>query len=378
MVEIVDGDKKLKHSLKEYDRLINKAKNVSDMALMHFFSLIGLNPELFTHLTKIKIVIDLTKFYDHRGLIAFYDGINEDDPSLDNTIHLLPEYLDDILSCRNKDEMFMDLVGTIIHETIHANRNIIIHNKPVYPQYVMASFSTYEKYCEEYSDYIHESVGDYCVLKIKEKDNEYIIYSYHKIFKDFFVFSLKKDKIDCHIDSISQMEELLRKKITKFRVIKTVENPHELNLATIVSDYSTTYSNGYKLSKKNLLNSDGEIEKQRGFEESITEAFARIIYYLKDKDKFEFKELMNIKDNPNYIVLAYTLINNLDMDTIRWFFLSCYMEEYRNKFYELYGEDYYQLIDVINNAFDNPINNNVFRSHNKDIEYIRKLKKSNN
>ena len=87
---------------------------------------------------------------------------------------------------------------------------------------------------------------------------------------------------------------------------------------------------------------------------------------------------MNIKDNPNYIVLAYTLINNLDMDTIRWFFLSCYMEEYRNKFYELYGEDYYQLIDVINNAFDNPINNNVFRSHNKDIEYIRKLKKSNN
>ena len=36
MVEIVDGDKKLKHSLKEYDRLINKAKSVSDMALIHF------------------------------------------------------------------------------------------------------------------------------------------------------------------------------------------------------------------------------------------------------------------------------------------------------------------------------------------------------
>ena len=63
------------------------------------------------------------------------------------------------------------------------------------------------------------------------------------------------------------------------------------------------------------------------------------------------------------------------MDTIRWFFLSCYEDEYRNRFYELYKDEYFRLIDKFSEAYNKVLYNEDYPNFDSTLEFIRQLKK---
>jgi hypothetical protein len=373
MIRVTNGIKKLNHRRKVCSFLINKAKKESDNAFMHFFELIGLDKDLFEHLKKIRIVIDLDYCNDYSNIIAFYDNLG-DDSRYDNSIHILPEYIDYVLNTRYRKEMFNDLVRTIIHESIHANRSIIIKDGVIYPQSFITSIKKYKEYSDKYGHLITPGNEKYNVLSVSNNKNLYNIVTYNRFTNDFDLFILPVF-LCSSLSSTSEMESLLNNKPLLFNHVKSIENPYDINNTGLVSDYSTIYKSSYNLSKRDITNIESEIEKQRGFEETMTEAFTRIIFYLKDKDSLNFDELLNSKKISYDVRLAINFIHSLDIESIRWFFLSCFEEEYRNRFYEIYGEEYFKLIDKFNEAYENCIRNKKEQGNEKEIEYVRSLKK---
>lgn len=372
MIKIVKGDKTFKHSVSEYDDLVIKAKYVSNKSLFHFFELIGLDKKLFSHLKDIQIALDLDIDNDYEYMIAFYENINVDDHELDNTIHLLPEYLDSIFE-KDTISAFNDLIKTLIHETIHANRSIMINNAVLYPECFLSSIREYEEYRSMFGHLIKKSNKKFQVLKVENNNSFYTVYAYSNQSGDFYVYSLST-RFNFDINSIEYIEKLLNNNINFFDFISQIENPYDMNPTSLVANYSTWYKNPLTLKRKEMKNVSNEVDKQTDFEESITEAFTRIIFYLLDKKEYNIDELLKDESLLPNVRLALQYINTLDMDTIRWFFLSCYDEEYRNKFYEMHKNDYFSLIDKISLAYRKSMDDEEYTGYDDCMKLIVKLK----
>ncbi len=374
MIDIIDGRVKLNHSLKKCDKLIRKAKSVSDASLLHFFDLIGLDPSLFKHLTEINIFIDKDEKSAYDDIYAFYENICEQNSKYDNSIRLLADYINLICEFNDFDVAFADLVRTIIHETIHANRSIIIDNGVLYPKSFLNKSKNYTKYSDKYFNLITDGNSVFNVLKITKLETYSKIVVYNRQTDCFEIYKLSNKYIN-NIKSTSDMEELINRRLDLFEFVKSIKNSSNINKTALISDYITTNPKMDDLSKKNMRNVSLEIEKQKGFEECLTECFARIIFYLKDKDEFNFDELLKSKDNTPDMILTYYFIKSLDMETIRWFFLSCYLDEYTNRFYELFKDNYFVLIDNINEAYECIMKGLPYPNLREDIKFIRTLKK---
>ncbi len=375
MVRIIEGKKTYNYPVNKYDEILTEAHSQSNKILLHFFDIIGLDRSLFTHLTNIESVLDLEEFNDYDTKVAFYECVNSDDHTFDNTIHMLPEYLDTILD-RYDDINRNDLIKTILHETIHANRTIIINNAVLYPDCTLSSISHYEKFRERYAHLIHDSNNKLQVLRVfkSKSSSSYTIYAYNSISGDFFIYTIPT-KYGIVFNNLNDFEELLNRSSQFFDFIAQIENPYDINYTSLVADYSTSFKDPTKLESKDYMKIDGEVTKQMDFEESITEAFVQIMFYLKDKDEFNFDELLQKNHLPANIKLALEFIHNLNIDTIRWFFLSCYEDEYRNRFYELYKDEYFRLIDKFSEAYNKVLYNEDYPNFDSTLEFIRQLKK---
>lgn len=374
MIYIINEGKKLKYSLDDYSEILSIAKKLSEDALMHFFDLIGLDHSLFEHLKDIKLVIDLDEDNDYNEVIAFYENIWEDDRSIDNAIHFLPEYLDSIIEDKSNIKVINDLARTIIHETIHSNRSIII-NDGVICNGLISDVDEYEKYVSMFSGFSYKTFNKYKVLKYEKNNYFYTIYSYNTLTGDYNIFSLPSNK---RFKGIDELEYWLNKKTNMFCYLCTIENPYDFNPSALVSEYSTSFKNISKINNKNKKNVEIETNKQNGFEECLTEAFTAIIFYLRDKNVYNIDELFKNNYLTPDVKLALNFIKQLDIDTVRWFFLSCYEEEYTNKFYELYKSDYFKLIDQFNEAYDCSMSNENYERFDETLSLIKSLKKSNN
>lgn len=374
MIKIVDGNRTLNCNSKKCDRLINKAKSVSDTSLLHFFDLIGLDSSLFKHLTEINIVIDLDSENKYENVFAYYENVNALNSEFDNTIRILSKYIYSVLNSDNYNIVFDDLVKTIIHETIHANRCAIIDGGVLYPHSFLTPSKKYISYSDNYFAQINEKNNIFNVVKIRKFEKISNIIVYNKQTNNFAMYTVSNEYIN-NMKSCAEVEELINSKLYLFRLVKSIVNPFDRDKSALVLNYSTIFTKPSDISRSDIQNISLEIEKQRGFEECLTECFARIIYYLKDKDEFNFDELLSRKDNTPDILLAYHFIKSLDMDTIRWFFLSCYEEEYTNRFYKLYQDNYYKIIDKLNEAYEYSTKFLDYPHVKEDIEFIRSLKK---
>ena len=327
MIRVTKGDKKLRHSLEEYSKVIDKAREDCNDALKHFFKLIGLDPSWFSHLYKTPIVINLDTFYDIEDQVAFYDAINESEPEFANTINLLPEFLDTILREIERYGFNDNLVNTLLHENIHANRSIIINDAVIYPNCELFPSKEYEEFYNMFQGVSIDTKKRYKVLKYSKsnKYKDYTIYAYDTKNGDYVVFRLPA-RYNLNINNINEMERVLNRSDFIFVEEKRVSNPYSANPTIIASFNSMIFKHPETLEEDDMGKVCGEINKQHLFEESLTEGFARIILYLKDKDEFDFDELIKFYECRPYIYLALNFIKDLDMDTIRWFFLSCYDE----------------------------------------------------
>ncbi len=374
MIGIIDGNVKLNHSFKKCDKLIRKAKKISDASLLHFFDLIGLDSSLFKHLTEINIFIDPDENGENEDLVAFYETLSNVSSEYDNSIHLLTKYIDLIINSYNYGMMFDDLVRTIIHETIHANRTIIMNDGVLYRKSCLSKTQNYSEYSDKFFNSINDKKNIFNVLKVAYLKTFANVTVFNKQTNNFEIYRVSNKYIE-NMKSCAEIESLMNSRFILFDFVESIKNPFDIDKTSFVANYSTIYNNSKELSKKDIHNISLEIEKQRGFEECITECFARIIFYLRDKDEFNFNELLNSKDNTPDILLAFHFIKNLDMDTIRWYFLSCYEEEYTNRFYKLYQNNYFKLIDKINEAYE-CVNKSVkYPNLNEDIKFIKSLKK---
>ena len=84
-------------------------------------------------------------------------------------------------------------------------------------------------------------------------------------------------------------------------------------------------------------------------EEPLIEAFSRIIINHKYGRELKIKETcieeINNPENPYDLKIAFNLIYYMNLDTIKWFILSSYDDEYRNRLKEIFNENYGLLLD---------------------------------
>ena len=370
MIRVIEGEKSHLNSFEKYDQIIEIAKKEAFDALFHFFDLIGLDKSLFTHLKDINFVLDLDD--DISNAAAFYENLSEDDIDLDNSIHFLPDYLDELIKYNNSVS-FSDLATTIIHETIHSLRSISINNGVLFPESFTKNASEYESFVTKYNHLIKDSDSIYQVLSFSRDLSTYTIYCYERLTGDFSVFKIPSDKIG-DISSTSKMEELLNKHNDMFHLVKNVENPDDYDNISLISNYSLLFKDRLKVKKDDFHLVGIETDKLIDFEESLTEAFAQIIYFLKDKDEFNLDGIGGEECLP-HINITFELIKTLDMDTIRWFFLSCFGDEYVNRFNNLYQENYNKLIDKLSLCFHYSMGGKTIPNYEGMLYYVRQLKK---
>ncbi len=96
--------------------------------------------------------------------------------------------------------------------------------------------------------------------------------------------------------------------------------------------------------------------RQIGIEESLTEAFANIMVFHKNKKELKIKEFCNLMLNSNLsdnLNAAFYLISNMSINDIKWFYLSSYEDIYNDRFYTLFNKDYNRIISYFYNFYIN-------------------------
>ena len=116
-----------------------------------------------------------------------------------------------------------------------------------------------------------------------------------------------------------------------------------------------------KLSKDEIIEYRNKLINQIGIEEALTEAFAKIVIFHKNKKDLKIREFCDLElamRQSDDMKCAYYLIKKMNLDTIRWFFTSCYEDCYRNEFKTLFGSDYDKVIkhfvNFYNHQYDKP------------------------
>ena len=124
MIKTNGKEKELNHSSFEILDIINEAHEFATASVNHFISLLDIDPKMYEHLSNIDIIVDYTSDVNYERELAHYV------PS-ENVIHVCPEYVSDMLDFsknHKRTAIVYNIANTLIHELIHANRDIFIYN----------------------------------------------------------------------------------------------------------------------------------------------------------------------------------------------------------------------------------------------------------
>lgn len=358
MIKIDGNYYKLKSSNDEILSIVKDSSIKAYQAIDHFFDVIELNKELFSHLKDIDITIDNNK--SNGNMAAYF--IVRDSNTKEPMINLIAGYIDKNISLSKTDGKYnsslCQIAWSIIHETIHCNRCIMIKDRItvqdtgfVIDENINKFKKTYNHVEDLLSKYYNPNKMIYFfdILKIVIDDKYIDVYVYNEK-EDRYEFYLF-DKLNISGNNVLNDIKLLLYLNYKnkcifnkpYGIIKRFNSFNEEDMCMNFSNNSIDFPFDIDTSKKTkdiiLLN--------EGLEESITEAFAGLITIMNEDKYLNIYEacdtLYYLIDNYD-IKLAIDLIRNMNMDDIRWFFVSCYLDEYENRFNNIIKKDYDRLL----------------------------------
>lgn len=358
--------------MSNYNETLKKYKETANIAFKNFVTLLGLNSELFEHLYNMKLEISTLD----DGLCALYD-------SNKFKIIINKSFLKEL----NLDNEFsIQLVTTIVHEMIHANRTILINNgfnsinaeEKNEDELIKYYQLTNKDNVEEYNDLLYEISSNFNIsnlsivpIKIRKKNNLLSIIAYDKKSKNYFKynnikFDLKTNDYSFYVNKLSEI--LLN--IEPDDIVYTFDD--ELNkdsIIPLISDYYHKYDNrivkedNLSMQKyKNQLDRNSFrakvlLNKQFNFEETITETIANYIVLSMNYDELNLEKINEFiqKTCTTEVKICSTLISKMGIDTIKWFIISAYEDVYNDKIREQFKENYDKLLSNISELYESVI-----------------------
>ncbi len=344
---------------KEIYNLVKKAQETSLNYIKHFFTLLDLDPELFNHLYKINLFIDHERFLlnDEQFAAFYYTRGNE--------IHIYKSFIENIM--HNKDKNYEQLLHvlsfTLTHEYMHANRDIYLNDSITNIQLLLFNYENkYEEFTQKYGHLIKmkRNIEELSITQYKDH-TDIIAYDHGNNF--FKIYRINNDKT------------YNKKEI--HRIINSYPLQRENDCQFITSYYnqksSKPFNNIYNAPSflynptKNInsLNRDEKkayertISKQNSMEEILIDAVAYIILNSRNKDKLDLNatyEYFKAYNNNPVLNIGLYLFNEIGEEGLKWFILSCYMEEYRDRLKEIYDSKYPQILTKLSGIYKSEFN----------------------
>ncbi|MBR4178367.1 MAG: hypothetical protein IKR57_03355 [Bacilli bacterium] len=386
----------LNNSKNETLDFVNDSLMRSYEAIDYFFDYLQLDKTLFSHLKNVDIVVDNNEEAGLNNMAAYF--IVRDNITNEPVIHLSSTYVDKVLTISKRDLQYNDSVNqlawSIIHETIHCNRCIIIDSLITLQDTNIILHGDSKKFKNTYieiedllSNYYNPNKEPfiYDILKVIEDREYYDVYSYNEK-EDRYEFYLI-DKKDIVNFSMTELNKFLTINYIKNYLCNkpygTIKRNIKYNEEDMVMNYDLdSCSIMVPFEKEESIKEKEKISLNEGLEESITEVFAGLIIIM-NKDRslniYEACDILRQIINNYDIQLGIELVKNMSLDDIRWFFLSCYQDEYNNRFKEIYSEEYDKLLECFSELYKNTTDlskeNKEFLTEGKNIIYRNKVLK---
>ena len=398
MIETKGNYIKTKHTKKEIIDLCNLMINETKKSFSHFVELLGINKDLFSHLLNIKLIVDYTEESSEDKYIAFYVSEDEDE---NNNIHISPLYLDKMLTYiennGNKkgeyEDWLNELTSTLIHEVIHANRDVMVKNGIHTFKLLEQSRDNYinrsrnSKLKEDLDRLLIDNINagnhhQVILLKVIDRPNYYETYVYNNKNKCYEVYNLSKSnlynkdysKVFKDIESYLNLfvGSSLIKMTPKKRINSVIDDDFIGGIADFTSDDGIDIS---KLSNSELADLNRLVVDQIGLEESLTEALTDLIIYHKDKNELDIHGfyLKVSSDNSTSIDIKISskLLDRMSIDDIRWFMLASYSESFENRFKNIFKSDYdtfiHNMYEIYNSVLDDEEYDKSLVEENEEI-----------
>ena len=374
---------------KLYTQLVKESRKIANNALKNFYNNLGLEPERVEHLLNIPLKMGRT---DENADAQYVQN--------ENFIIFNVKYLEKMakhLVEIPKEKVLLHIAVSYVHEVIHANRTLYINDglnvntiKEIADNELI-KFDQDKKY--DLNNYISilnnitntmdiSNIETYIPITFKQnEDKTYTVIAYNKKTKNFEEFANQNFNINSndnennqfHILSqeLNNQNSLHKPTNTIFTFFKEDDKVEKVALAC---EYYHPYTKEGKivpdeeLEGENLSSQEfvklldrktneiiDRLENQTNFEEIITETLANIIIMTRNSDKIDLEELYNILENSNADLdtkMCIKMLKETGIDIIKWFMTAVYDEVYEDKFEEIFGDRYTDLLMDFNDLYE--------------------------
>ena len=173
------------HSKEEIKNIVKETHSFTINSLKHFCDLLGIDKKLLKHIYSTDVIIDYTDEINYESAVAFYK-------SNENKVHLLAEYVDEVLELQARDNnpvYVHNLSATILHELLHANRDIYIKGGTTEYDCLSSTKNLiqYENLSQKFG---HLITGKFPIeaLSYTKQHSQYMVSAYNNNTNSFFHF----------------------------------------------------------------------------------------------------------------------------------------------------------------------------------------------
>ncbi len=389
----VEGENKTKYTDAVIYSYVYSAREYAIFSLKHFFDLLNINKTAFNHLYNTDIIIDYNcslNAHSNRDIAYYEDNYIKTN---NNRIVILAYYIENHLKNSNKiskKNIIKDIGETIIHETLHSNRDLILKNANniFYLENLKNYYSLKPKDKKIYDecDNILNNYYDKCykdnyiiILKVINKKDYIQVYTYDKIDNSYKIYNISDIKFDYSTDLYCKIVDYLDEyDIMPIKILQDFKSNTINDIYGIINLYATNKNihNYNDVKKANYF-----LKYQYALEEALIEALTLIVSYHSNKNNIDIKSACeDIKYKRENIILknGLNIFENANIEFIKWFLLSCYNDEYVDLLESMFSDEYNNLIKyfsilsddydkiIISKRYDDKINNIITKKLIKD------------
>ena len=346
--------------------LVDYANDKKNEILKSFFRKLDLNPSLFDHLYDIDILIDNTN--EDNNVYAYYavNNPNTGEPAIYMTTNFLIKQLTNIdKDPLNKEKYINQVIITLIHETIHSNRSILVKNSINVKDTAKPSYNDNEYFKKVYADFEDLLSKKYCdeditLLKIVASFTDYEIIVYNRKLDSYEYYYIDYDYIDNDSPTLFEdIKEIIEYNLNDLTPCISIKRIDKDAVADLLASMDTNSEYQLPLSSNEQLVEGEKISSQLGLEEALTECLAYIIFESSNHSTFDKDEICTKLENDfkTYdIKIANEIFKQMDESFIKWFILSCYEDEYTDRIGDYYGEYYPKLVRMFDSIYSSYLN----------------------
>lgn len=343
--------KEREENSKELIQRVKEANNISNNIISHFFELLGYDSNLFKHLYNIDIIIGYGNIIK-KDEVAHYE-FTTDEKHNKNRIVIDGNYIEE-------SDSLNDLVVTLIHEKLHANRDVLLKTEINYAN--IDDYIDYNSLSNEDKKLYHELFNllenkrlnnKYKILKISNfKDYSYV-YIYNKERRSFEIYKLNDLNINYKNINKSYKDIINYIISNNIEPIKSIYNYKNFNDEEIYEITGIYPING-SFNTEEIALSSYLIKYQKYLEEALIETIAMLMYYHREKNSLDIDEFCTNARNrwtdPS-ILNAIKIISKAKEKFISDFLLSSYQDEFKNVLEKTFLNDYLRLVKSFYNIY---------------------------